>query len=282
MRLIFILISTSCIALPALACGRTTSAESGRLQVVASFYPLAFAAEEIGGSRIDVSNLTPAGSEPHDLEVSPQDVAIIREANVVLLLGRSFQPQLEEAAGEGASVVRLLDTPGLDVVSNDPHVWLDPARYATIARRIASAIGSPGSAAPFVERLDALDGELRRGLADCDRREVVTSHGAFGYLTKRYGLEQVAVTGVSPEPEAQPARLEEVVHLVRARDATTVFVEPLVSPRLAETIARETGAHTAVLDPIEGLGEESAAAGKDYFSLMRQNLAALRDGLGCS
>jgi zinc transport system substrate-binding protein len=282
MRLIFILISTSCIALPALACGRTTSAESGRLEVVASFYPLAFAAEEIGGSRIDVSNLTPAGSEPHDLEVSPQDVAIIREANVVLLLGRSFQPQLEEAAGEGASVVRLLDTPGLDVVSDDPHVWLDPARYATIARRIASAIGSPGAAAPFVERLDALDGELRRGLADCDRREVVTSHGAFGYLTKRYGLEQVAVTGVSPEPEAQPARLEEVVHLVRARDATTVFVEPLVSPRLAETIARETGAHTAVLDPIEGLGEESAAAGKDYFSLMRQNLAALRDGLGCS
>jgi zinc transport system substrate-binding protein len=278
--LILILIMIVAVAIAA-ACGATPT-DDGRPAVVAGFYPLAFAAEQVGGAELSVTNLTPAGAEPHDLEVSPEDVAAIREADVVLLLGHGFQPQLEDAAGDGESVVRLLDTPGLDLVPDDPHVWLDPQRYATIARRIASALETPPAAAPLEERLSELDAELRRGLAECERHEVVTSHQAFGYLTERYGLEQVAVSGVSPEGEAEPARLQEVVELVRARGVTTIFVEPLVSPRLAETIAREAGVRTAVLDPIEGLSEEDQAAGEDYFSVMRRNLAALREGLGCS
>lgn len=284
MRLILILIlGVTAGGLALAACGGERSlSDAGREHVAAGFYPLVFAAEQVGGEEVSVTNLTPPGAEPHDLEVSPADVAAVREADVVLLLGHGFQPQLEEAAGDGDNVLRLLDTPGLRLLhDDDPHVWLDPTRYATIARRLASALGDPAGAVPVIGRLQALDEEYRRGLAHCERREIVTSHEAFGYLADRYGLEQVAVTGLSPEAEIDPARLIEVTDLVRARGATTVFVEPLVSPRVAETVARETGAATAVLDPIEGLTEAEAAAGGDYFSLMRRNLAALRQGLEC-
>jgi zinc transport system substrate-binding protein len=288
MRLILIL---SCVVgLPVLVlatlvgCGGGASASgSGETEVVAGFYPLAFAAEEIGRDRVAVTNLTPAGSEPHDLEVSPDDVAALRNADLVLLLGEGFQPQLEDAAGDGDAVLEVLDTQGLALQPDeDPHIWLDPLRYAAIARRIANALGEPAAARPFVADLEALDEEFRQGLADCERRELVTSHEAFAYLADRYGLEQVAIAGLSPEAEVDPGRLEEVVDAVRESGATTVFVEPLVSPRIAETVARETGTETAVLDPLEGLSEEQAANGDDYFSVMRRNLDALRTALGCS
>jgi zinc transport system substrate-binding protein len=288
MRLILILISVVgavlFVAGALLACGGGGSASSsGRTEVAAGFYPLAFAAEEIGGDRVAVTNLTPAGSEPHDLEVSPDDVTALRDTDLVLLLGHGFQPQLEDAAGDGDDVLQLLDTEGLALLPDeDPHVWLDPIRYAAIARRIATALDMPAAAKPFAADLEALDEEFGRGLADCERRELVTSHEAFAYLAERYDLEQVAVTGLSPEAEVDPGRLEDVVDTVRESGATTVFVEPLVSPRIAETVARETGATIAVLDPLEGLTEEQASNGDDYLSVMRRNLAALRAALGCS
>jgi zinc transport system substrate-binding protein len=288
MRLILILIlvvgAVPFTAGALVACGGGGSASSSsRTEVAAGFYPLAFAAEEIGGDRVAVTNLTPAGSEPHDLEVSPDDVTALRDADLVLLLGHGFQPQLEDAAGDGDDVLQLLNTQGLALLPDeDPHVWLDPIRYAAIARRIATALDMPAAAKPFAAELEALDEEFGRGLADCERRELVTSHEAFAYLAERYDLEQVAVTGLSPEAEVDPGRLEDVVDTVRESGATTVFVEPLVSPRTAETVARETGATIAVLDPLEGLTEEQASNGDDYFSVMRRNLAALRAALGCS
>jgi zinc transport system substrate-binding protein len=255
----------------------------GKETVVASFYPLAYAAEEVGDGSVDVQNLTPAGAEPHDIEISPQDVAAIREADLILLLGRGFQPQLEDAAGGGKKVLRLLDTPGLGLhPDGDPHVWLDPIRYAKIVGRIGQALQRPDAAARLQARLRALDGEYRTGLAHCERREIVTSHEAFGYLAERYGLEQVAITGLSPEVEPEPAKLQHVVQLVRERGVTTIYFETLVSPRIAETVARETGAKTAVLNPIEGLTKNEISQGEDYFSLMRKNLGTLREGLGCS
>jgi zinc transport system substrate-binding protein len=283
MRLIFIL-TTAATVLASAACGGGDGSGSGSKEaVVAAFYPLAYAAEQVGGARVDVTNLTPAGSEPHDLEVSPKDVAAIRDADLVLLLGRGFQPQLEDAAGTGGNVLRLLDTPGLALrADNDPHVWLDPLRYAKIVARIGEALGNPAAADRLVERLTALDGEYRRGLAHCRRHEIVTSHEAFGYLAERYGLEQVAITGLTPEAEPEPGKLQDVVELVRMRGVTTIYFETLVSPRIADTVARETGAKTAVLDPIEGLTEEEVTRGEDYFSLMRTNLRRLREGLGCS
>jgi zinc transport system substrate-binding protein len=264
-------------------CGGGSAGSPAKETVVASFYPLAYAAEEVGNGGVDVENLTPAGAEPHDLEVSPQDVAAIREADLVLLLGDGFQPQLEDAAGTGKKVLRLLDTPGLALrPDGDPHVWLDPLRYAKIVGRIGQALQRPDAAARLQARLRDLDGEYRTGLAHCERHEIVTSHEAFGYLAERYGLEQVAITGLSPEVEPEPAKLQQVVELVRERGVTTIYFETLVSPRIAETVARETGAKTAVLNPIEGLTKNEISQDENYFSLMRTNLRTLREGLGCS
>ena len=255
--------------------------------VVAAFYPVAFAAQQIAGAGIDVRNLTPPGVEPHDLELSGSDVRTIAEADVVLYLGEGFQPSLEDAIDStSATGVDLLDAvatrPGREEEHGvDPHVWLDPIRYAAIATRIGTELDRTPAAERFAGRLRGLDREFRRGLSGCQRSEIVTSHAAFGYLAERYGLKQVAITGITPEAEPTPRDLEEVVHEVRAVGATTVFFETLVSPRLAETVAREVGAKTAVLDPIEGLTAKEAAAGEDYFSVMRADLAALRKALGC-
>jgi zinc transport system substrate-binding protein len=262
-------------------CGGSSEASGGE-QVAASFYPLAFAAAELGGDSVDVVNLTPPGTEPHDLEPTPSDVRELKSADLVLLLGHGFQPQLEEAAGSGDEVVELLDTPGLNRFANDdPHVWLDPARYELIARRIGEELGTSAALDSFVARLKALDREYRRGLADCARDDIVTSHDAFGYLAQRYGLHQIPITGLSPEAEPSPKDLSRVVDLVRQTKATTVFSETLVSPKIAKAVASETGARTAVLNPIEGLEPSEAERGEDYFSLMRSNLAALRAALGC-
>jgi zinc transport system substrate-binding protein len=278
MRLRIILILG--VALLLAACG--PSVQAGPDTVVASFYPLAFAAKEIAPSA-PVENLTPPGAEPHDLELSPIDAATVREARLVLLLGHGFQPQLEDASGNGDNVLHLLDTAGLDLLPNgDPHVWLDPLRYAKIVERIGAALGAENAASRLVARLHDLDAEYRKSLANCERREIVTSHEAFAYLAERYGLEQVPITGLSPEAEPQPADLAHVVQLVEERGVTTIYYETLVSPRIAETVARETGANVAVLDPIEGLTPAEIAKGEDYFTRMRANLRALEEGLGCS
>lgn len=280
----FILISVLALTVAGLAvgCGGSDDHSSPRETVVASFYPLAFAAEQVGGEAVSVENLTPPGAEPHDLEVSPSDVSKIKSADLVLLLGQGFQPQLEDAAGSGPDVVALLDTPALDLhPDGDPHVWLDPIRYMKIVERLGVVLRRPAAASRLLVRLRKLDREYRRGLADCPRREIVTSHEAFAYLTERYGLHQIAITGLNPEAEPTPQALQETVDVVRASHATTVYFERLVSPRLAETVARETGTKTAVLDPIEGLTDTERNEGADYFTLMRANLRALQTGLGC-
>ena len=274
---IILLLGLLCCA----GCGGT-SPGSDRASVVASFYPLAFAAERVGGPTVRVRNLTPPGAEPHDLEATPRDVADLRDAGLVLLLGDGFQPQLEDAAGDGESVLRALETPGLGLLAEgDAHVWLDPLRYALVVERIGVALSRPRPARRLARRLRALDREYRDGLAECARREIVTSHAAFAYLADRYGLEQIAIAGSSPEGEPSPQDLERAVDAVRETGATTVFTEPLVSGRVSETVAREAGVQTAVLNPIEGLTRAQQEQGADYFSLMRANLAALRKALSC-
>ena len=270
----------------------------GRETVVAAFYPLAFAAERVAGDTVDVRNLTPPGVEPHDVELSGRDIQAVSEAALVLYLGRGFQPALEDAVqSTGATAVDLLegldllsaavaareseDENGVDASTIDPHLWLDPTRYAAVVERIGSELGRETQAQELIAELNALDEEFLAGLTDCERREVVTSHAAFAYLADRYDLEQVAITGLSPGAEPTPGELERVVSEVRERGATTVFFETLVSPRLARTVAREVGAATAVLNPLEGLSQEELDEGADYFSVMRDNLAALRDALGC-
>jgi len=268
-----------------------------RVTVVASFYPIAEAARRVGGDRVRVIDLTPAGAEPHDLELSPDRMEEIAGADVVLYLGGGFQPGVEEAATSVAEgrVVDVLD--GLPTMVEgsgeavDTHEWLDPALMLKISERVERTLADadPGShdgyevrGEEYAGELADLDEELAAGLADCQSRAMVTSHAAFGYLAAAYGLEQRAVSGVSPEAEPDPARLAEIAAEVERDGTTTIFTEPLVSPELAETIARETGTTTAVLNPIEALTSEQADSGANYASLMRENLEALRAGLGCA
>jgi zinc transport system substrate-binding protein len=272
------------VALAFLAgCGDDGPADD-RISVAAAFYPLAYAAEEIGGDRVTVRNLTPPGTEPHDVELSAQDVERIRSADVVLYLGSGFQPNFERAV-DGADGEKVDLLRGLTLISGDegvdPHVWLDPLRYAEQARRVGEVLDRPAQATRFVARLRRLNADFKRGLARCARREIVTSHAAFGYLADRYGLEQIALTGITPEAEPTARDLERIVREVERSGATTVFFETLVSPRLAETVAREAGAKTAVLNPLEGLSQQELDEGETHFSVMRENLATLRQALGC-
>jgi zinc transport system substrate-binding protein len=272
-----------CILSSCLLAGCGSGAEDDRTTVVAAFYPIAYAAQRVAGDGIDVRNLTPAGAEPHDRELSARDVQQVEEAEHILYLGEGFMPALEAAVADHPGALDLLQGQRLAETKGgpDPHVWLDPNRYARMVERVGSALDRIAAARRLVHELDRLDGEFHRGLAGCRRRTVVTSHAAFGYLARRYHLEQIALTGVSPEAEPSPRALETLVAEVERRSATTVFFETLVSPRLAETVAREAGAATAVLDPLESLTKDEIEKGADYFSVMRENLAALRKALEC-
>lgn len=252
-------------------------------EVVASFYPLAYAVAQVSGD--PVTNLTPVGAEPHDLELSPSDVRRIVDSRLVVYLGQGFQPAVEQALAQR-------DSPSLDVLEGqtladrpegglDPHVWLDPLRFAAMSEAIASALGDDARAHTLVTRLRQLDRDYRRGLAHCRRRELVTTHAAFGYLAVRYGLTQMPLAGLSPEAEPSARDVASLVRQVERSGATTIFTEPLASSKLADAIAREAGISTATLDPLEGLSQARLDAGADYFSVMQENLAAIRKALGC-
>jgi zinc transport system substrate-binding protein len=258
---------------------------SGR-RIVAAFYPIAYAAQRVAPDAA-VENLTPAGAEPHDLELSARDVARIQRADLVLYFGRGFMPALEQAVEGNEHAVDLLagqrlveGAEGGDTAL-DPHVWLDPLRYAAIVRKIGQVLGERARADRLVAQLKRLDRQYRTGLSSCKRHQIVTSHAAFGYLARAYGLEQIPLTGLSPEAEPSAKAIERLVRQVEQERATTVFFETLVSPKLAQTVAREAGAETAVLNPLEGLTDDQMKDGADYFSVMRANLAALRKALDC-
>jgi zinc transport system substrate-binding protein len=267
---------------------------SGRLEVVASFYPLEFAIQQIGGTHVKVTSLTKPGGEPHDIELTPQDVGTVSKASLVV-----YEKGLQGAVDE--VVATQGGERGLDVVpaanlnlrvaggTADPHFWLDPQRYSDVGRLIAARLSSvdPVSKADyernakvFEDNLAKLSQEFTTGLATCKRKDIVTSHSAFSYLAQRFGMKQIAINGISPDQEPKAAELAAVSTYARANGVTTIYAETLVSPAIAQTVARESGATMATLDPIEGLTK--ASAGKDYFGVMRSNLKALRAGQGCS
>jgi zinc transport system substrate-binding protein len=289
------------IALLVAGCGGAPAAPSGKIRVVTAFYPLEEVVRRVGGPLADVSNLTPPGAEPHDLELRPSDVRRLQGADLVLYLADGFQPALEAA-------IRALPDPAraLDLLAGmplrpaaekgeagqlaDPHVWLSPPLMERIVDAVSRAMASraPQQAPDILRRaallraeLAALDEEYLSRLSRCERRDIFTSHAAFAYLADRYGLRQIAITGLSPEAEPSSRRLREVAGMARASGATTVFFETLVDSRVAQAVARIVGAATAVLNPIEGLTPEERVAGADYFSIMRRNLAALVKALGC-
>ena len=303
MKSLRIIAAMAAIAPAVAACGGSSAGASSEPNVVASFYPYAFVAQQIAGDHATVTNLTAPGLEPHDLELTPQQVADIQDATVVIY-EKGFQPAVDEAVDQSAqgltldttSVVPLEDTgapaepndPGEPALTGDPHVWLDPIRLATITEAIAAELSRAdaahaadyhANAARLLARLHALDRDYREGLAHCERTQFVTSHAAFGYLAQRYGLQMIAISGLSPDAEPSPKRLSDLEALVRQDGITTIFSEVLVSPALADTLARDVGVKTAVLDPIEGL--PSADSQQNYLTIMRANLAALRQANGC-
>jgi len=301
MRTILILALTTTVVSVQACAGQVENDPDGRASVVVSFYPLAFAAERIGGDCVSVTNLTPPGVEPHDLELTPDAVEAIATADVVLYFGGGFQPAIEDAVqdaeGHAVDVLGVVSTlpprgeeaeEGLAV---DPHVWLDPSRFADIVAATADALrgtGLPGScdlqgaADDLNADLADLDAAYRAGLTGCDHHVIVTTHAAFGYLAAAYGLRQEAIAGLEPQVEPSARRLAELKAFVEREGIGTIFTEELVSPDVAETLAAEAGVDTAVLFTIEGLTGEEAAAGQDYLSSMQENLDALRAALGCA
>ncbi|RKN45680.1 zinc ABC transporter substrate-binding protein [Streptomyces hoynatensis] len=301
------------------ACGQDDREESadGRLRVIASFYPMEFLAERIGGDHVSVSTLTEPGTEPHDLDLSPQQTARLTEADVIVYL-QGLQPAVDEAVAQSgvdhiaeATSFTTLETHGNEVDGTrgahtdgghahedgeeggeggeDPHIWLDPVRFGEVAQGVGEELADadPGHAADYqrnterlLSELDDLNGEFTQGLADAPERTFITTHAAFGYLAERYGLREEAITGLDPESEPSAARMRDLQDIAEAEGVRTVFFETLVSDETARTLAGDLGLETAVLDPLEGITDESAGA--DYFEVMRANLAALRQALGAT
>jgi zinc transport system substrate-binding protein len=280
--------------LAAAGCG--PAAPPAKPLVVATIYPLWEFSRQVAGDRAEVVSLVPPGVEPHDWEPSARDVSQVQRATVFVHTGTSLdawaQKLLADAPGRRTVVVDA--GRGLSLIvaggATDPHVWLDPALARSQVQAIAAGLeqADPAGAAiygenarAFVAKLDALDQAFAAGLADCARREIVTSHAAYAYLARRYRLTQVPVMGLAPEAEPSPADLAAIVKKARRLKVTHIFFEPLVSPRLAETLSREIGATPLLLNPVEGVSREEAAAGAGYLELMRADLTNLRTALGC-
>lgn len=320
----------------------TAAAGEDGLTVLAGFYPLEWAAARVAGDLASVSSLTPPGAEAHDAELTPQDVAAVGEADLVVYL-EGFQPAVDEAVGSEAGdaawdagqAARLTLTAAEDGHGHgdeahadeethaegeahaneehadeehadeghaedeahaeeggeivDPHFWLDPTRLADVGDALADRMAelAPEDADTFQANADALradleelDAQVQEALSGCTVDTLVTSHDAFGYLGDRYGLEVVGIAGLEPSEEPSAAELAEIAELVEQRGVTTVYTETLVDPAVAETVAAEAGVQTAVLDPVEGITDESA--GSDYLEVMQANLEALRQGQSCA
>jgi len=276
-----------------------TSQGSGKIKVVASFYPLAEFTSQVAKEHAEVTNMTPAGAEPHDYEPTPQQIAGIYNAKLLVANGAGLDPWANKIKSDlqahGIAVISLSDQfqllPPPDQESTaDPHFWLDPAlsqqevgaiRDALIKVDPVNAGDYQKNAAGYIGQLKALDQQYQQGLASCTKHDVVTSHAAFGYLAKHYGLNQIAIAGLSPDAEPSAARMAEIAQEAKQKDIKVIFFETLVSPKLAQTIATEIGAQTAVFNPLEGLTDEELQQGKNYISVMQDNLNNLRSALEC-
>ncbi|MER7245094.1 metal ABC transporter substrate-binding protein [Kribbella sp. NPDC000426] len=288
--------------------GAATGTTNGKLDVVTSFYPLEFIARSVGGDAVNVTTLTAPGVEPHDLELTPKQVGSIATAKLVVY-EKDLQPAVDEAVDQNAedagfdiAPAAQLEATGADFEEHDdgampaahkqnaldPHFWLDPVRYAEVVKAVeeklvsldsANATGYHERAKVLLAQISKLDTEYRTGLADCRLNTFVTSHEAFAYLAKRYGLTMIGIAGFAPDAEPTPSRIKEVQDIVKNQNVSTIFYEELVSPKVAETIANDVGVKTAVLSPIEGLSDANSK--ETYLTLMQQNLQELRTANGC-
>jgi len=296
--LLFVVILVSFVIIMREGSGKMIS--NGKLQVATSFYPLYYFTTQIAGNKADVKNITPSGAEPHDYDPSAGDIANIEKGNLLVLnggveaWGNKIKDNLKGAnvqvitAGQGL-LSQQVNEDGQN--QTDPHVWLDPLLAKQEAYVIAIGLEKvdPKNISYFQQnektldaKLDALDAAYKTGLARCQEKNIITSHAAFGYLATRYHLTQVPIAGLSPDAEPSAQQLADIVNFAKANHVKYIFFESLVSPKLSDTIASEIGAETMVLDPIEGVSDDDMKAGKNYYTIMQENLKNLQTALSCA
>lgn len=291
--------------------------DSSKIQIEASLYPLQWLSEQVGGSNVEVRSLARPGVEPHHLELAPKEFARVHDADLLVMI-KGFQPAIDDAvAGMDNKVfdaatfnhVTIVDDTqndhdhdhddhdgghseashdGHDHGSVDPHLWLDPTVFSDVAVGLADRLAEmdPSNAdayrsrgAKVVQLLASIDDNYREALGACESRYLVTSHSAFGSLARRYNFQQIGIARSAAEMEPSPSHLAEIAEMVADKDVRTIYVEPLGSEGLTRTVAKETGAAIAVLDPIETITDDSAA--EDYGALMAVNLETLVEGQRC-
>lgn len=299
-------------------CGNNEASPTGQddqITVYTSFYTMYDFTSKISGGKVKVINMVPSGMEPHDWEPSPKDIAGLSGADLFIYNGLGMEGWAEKVlesvnnphlvvveASKGITSEEQAHTETLHDGENeeaehghshgdmeyDPHVWLNPlyAKKQMEAIRDGLIQVDPQNKKVYEDnfrdysaKLDALDKAYRDAEALFKRHEIIVSHAAFGYLCSAYGLEQIAIDGISGESEPTPAKMAEIIDFAAEHDVKVIFFEEMASPKAAEAIARETGAGTAVLNSLEGLSEENLNEGKDYFSIMEENLEALKQAL---
>jgi zinc transport system substrate-binding protein len=271
-----------------------------KIEVTASFYPLYYFASQIGGDKASVINITPAGAEPHDYEPTPSDIASIENSKLLILQGTGLEAWGNDVKSNIDPTHTTIITVGQDLMTQnvvedgnniiDPHTWLSPPLASEMADKILAGFLAvdpvnkdyyQANEIKLKADLATLDTEYKQGLANCASKDIITSHAAFGYLATTYGLTQVPISGLSPDAEPSPKQLADVADFVKKNNVKYIFFESLVSPKLSETIARETGTKTMVLDPIEGIIPEDLAKGYNYLTVMESNLKNLELVLQC-
>lgn len=265
--------------------------EANKISVAASFYPLFFFASQIGGSNIQVTNLTPPGIEPHEYEPTTQDIIKIEQSKLLILNGRieTWMDKLQNIL-QGKSTYIVVAGEGL-FTQEDPHIWLSPKLAKLQAKKITEGlITIDKDNTKFYEKnleqlnrkLDQLDQQYSQGLLNCPKKEIITSHSAFGYLASAYALKQIPITGLSPDQEPSIQQLAEIARFAKENNTKYIFFEELANPKLSETIAKEVNAKILMLNPLETLSNQDISKGKNYFTVMQDNLKNLQTALECN
>ena len=263
--------------------------DDGRIRIYTTFYPLYDFTKKIVGESAQVENLIPAGVEPHDFELSPKQAADIHDADIFIYLGESMEPwaakMAENLESQGIKVIEA----GKGLIENDdPHIWLDPVLAAEMAKSIFNGIVSTykeneaiyrENLKNLTKKLEELDNAFKELASGSERKDLVTSH-AFDYPARRYGLNQVAITGLSPQEEPSLQKMRELVEFCQGNGIKYIFTVPGENSKLIDVLSRDTGAEVLEINPLESLKQEEIQAGEDYFSVMEKNIAALKKALG--
>lgn len=277
------------------------------LKIVTSFYPIYEIVHKVGGNNVTLTNLVPAGVEPHDYEPAPQDIISLNKADLVIYNGAGLEswsdkiiPDLQKS---GVEIMNLSDLFLNDVIKNDPkkpdeeeylpydpHFWMDPVNYQKEVQVVSQKLSEldpvhkaeyEQNAQNFLKQLQDLDIAYQNGLKNCKQNNFVTNHAAFAYLSNRYNLTMIPISGLSPDSEPSLKTMADLAGVIKQKNIQYILTESLVSPKIAETLANETGAKTLVLNPLEGLTNEEISQGKNYISVMQDNLKNLQAALEC-